>query len=83
MSAKTGVVASADLEDIEIDLHGETKYWQPSASYPTRNNVNFPTGTGGENYFTEPNYTAASKRRVIMNRMGVSGGRGCGMDGRQ
>jgi hypothetical protein len=33
----------------------------PSASYPTRNNVNFPTGTGGENYFTEPNYTAASK----------------------
>ena len=33
----------------------------PSTSYPTRNNVNFPTGTGGENYFTEPAYTAASK----------------------
>jgi hypothetical protein len=32
-----------------------------STSNPTAHNVNFPTGTGGENYFTEPNYTAASK----------------------
>jgi hypothetical protein len=32
-----------------------------SASFPTAKNVNFPTGTGGENYFTEPAYTAASK----------------------
>jgi hypothetical protein len=32
----------------------------PSTTYPTRNNVNFPTGTGGENYFTPPSYTAAS-----------------------
>jgi hypothetical protein len=31
----------------------------PSASYLTRNNVNFPTGTGGENYFAPPIYTAA------------------------
>jgi hypothetical protein len=37
----------------------------PSSSYPTATNTNFPvvpTGeTGGENYFTEPTYTAASK----------------------
>ena len=32
-----------------------------SASYPGAKNVNFPTGIGGENYFTEPVYTAASK----------------------
>jgi hypothetical protein len=32
----------------------------PSAS-TTAKNVNFPAGTGGENYFTEPAYTAASK----------------------
>jgi hypothetical protein len=32
-----------------------------STSYPTAKNVNFPTGTGGENYFTEPAYTAVSK----------------------
>ncbi len=32
----------------------------PSTTYPTRNNVNFPTGTGGENYFTPPTYTAGS-----------------------
>lgn len=31
----------------------------PSTSYPTRNNVNFPTGTGGENYFNSAVYTAA------------------------
>jgi hypothetical protein len=33
----------------------------PSASYLTRKNVNFPNGTDGEPYFTEPTYTAASK----------------------
>jgi hypothetical protein len=32
-----------------------------STSFPTAKNVNFPTGTGGENYFTEPAYTAVSK----------------------
>ncbi len=32
-----------------------------STSNPTAKNVNFPTGTGGENYFTEPAYTAVSK----------------------
>ena len=31
----------------------------PSTSYPNNHNVNFPTGTGGENYFTPPAYTAA------------------------
>jgi hypothetical protein len=30
----------------------------PSASYPNNHNVNFPTGTGGENYFIAPAYTA-------------------------
>jgi hypothetical protein len=29
----------------------------PSTTY-TRNNINFPTGTGGENYFKPPTYTA-------------------------
>jgi len=33
----------------------------PSASYPNAKNINFPAGTGGENYFVEPAYTAASK----------------------
>jgi hypothetical protein len=32
----------------------------PSTTYPTRNNINFPTGTGGQNYFTLPAYTATS-----------------------
>jgi len=32
-----------------------------STSFPSAKNVNFPTGTGGESYFTEPAYTAASK----------------------
>ena len=32
-----------------------------SASNPSAKNVNFPAGIGGENYFTEPAYTAASK----------------------
>jgi len=32
-----------------------------STSFPSAKNVNFPTGTGGENYFTEPAYTAVSK----------------------
>ncbi|HEV2576763.1 MAG TPA: TonB-dependent receptor [Acidobacteriaceae bacterium] len=31
----------------------------PSTSNPNGHNVNFPTGTGGENYFTPPVYTAA------------------------
>ncbi len=30
----------------------------PSTSFPTLHNVNFPTGTGGENYFTAPSYTS-------------------------
>jgi hypothetical protein len=30
----------------------------PSASNPGNHNVNFPTGTGGESYFTSPTYTA-------------------------
>jgi len=32
----------------------------PSTSYPNAKNVNFPAGIGGENYFVEPNYTAAA-----------------------
>jgi hypothetical protein len=31
----------------------------PSTSFPNAKNVNFPTGTGGQNYFTPPIYTAA------------------------
>lgn len=30
----------------------------PSTSNPTRKNINFPNGTGGEAYFTIPTYTA-------------------------
>jgi len=38
----------------------------PSTSYPNNRNMNFPSGgpanlAGGQIYFTEPNYTAASK----------------------
>ena len=32
----------------------------PSASFPNAKNVNFPTGVGGESYFTEPTYSAGS-----------------------
>ena len=32
----------------------------PSASFPNAKNANFPAGIGGENYFVEPNYTAAA-----------------------
>jgi hypothetical protein len=32
-----------------------------SSSNPNARNVNFPTGTGGESYFTEPVYTSGSK----------------------
>ena len=32
----------------------------PSASFPNAKNINFPAGIGGENYFIEPIYGAAS-----------------------
>jgi hypothetical protein len=32
----------------------------PSTSFPTSHNVNFPTGTGGESYFTPPALTPLS-----------------------
>jgi hypothetical protein len=30
----------------------------PSASHPSDHNINFPTGTGGESFFTSPTYSA-------------------------
>lgn len=35
LSAQTGVAPSSDLEKIEIDMFGETKYWRPSVNFPT------------------------------------------------
>jgi hypothetical protein len=32
---QTGVAPSSDLQEIEIDMRGETKYWQASAAFPT------------------------------------------------
>jgi hypothetical protein len=35
LAEKTAVGAADDLERIEIDLVGDTKYWRPTAAYPT------------------------------------------------
>jgi hypothetical protein len=35
LAGQTGAGALSDLSQIEIDVYGETKYWQPTAAYPT------------------------------------------------
>jgi hypothetical protein len=45
----------------------------PSASYLTRNNVNFPTGTGGENYFRPPTYTSAPSSAAFTTEYPIPG----------
>ena len=37
----------------------------PSTSFPTNHNVNFPSGTGGESFFTPPIYTSAPTSAAI------------------
>ena len=35
LAGQTGVAASPRLDQIEIDVYGELKYWRPTATYPT------------------------------------------------
>jgi hypothetical protein len=35
LAGQVGAGALSDLTQIEIDMYGETKYWQPTQSFPT------------------------------------------------
>jgi hypothetical protein len=35
LAYQKGVAPSSDLEHLEVDVFGETKYWQPSVVFPT------------------------------------------------
>jgi hypothetical protein len=35
LAFQKGVAPSNDLEHLEVDVFGETKYWQPTAAFPT------------------------------------------------